>query len=105
VTKITEAQFQAQVLHLAKMFGWRTAHFRPAKTSQGWRTAVQGDGIGFPDLILVRKEMIVAELKRDRTCKTTPNQDAWLEAFRFVPGVLVYLWTPEDWDEIERVLR
>jgi hypothetical protein len=51
---ITEAEFLAQVLQLAKLCGWLTAHFRPAKTAHGWRTAVQGDGAGWPDLVLLR---------------------------------------------------
>jgi hypothetical protein len=51
VPPITEAAFLRQVLDLAKLRGWRTAHFRPAQTSRGWRTAVQGDGAGFPDLV------------------------------------------------------
>jgi hypothetical protein len=50
---------ERQVLELAKICGWRTAHFRPAKTSKGWRTPVSGDGAGLPDLILVRPPEIV----------------------------------------------
>jgi hypothetical protein len=30
------------VIELAKLRGWRTAHFRPARTAHGWRTAVLG---------------------------------------------------------------
>ena len=102
---ITEAAFQAQVLQLAKIHGWRSAHFRPAQTARGWRTAVSGDGAGFPDLILVRGyRLIVAELKRDAKQKPRPEQTAWLDAFRGV-GAEVFLWTPGDWVEIERVLQ
>lgn len=106
--RITEAAFLRQVLDLAKLHGWRSAHFRPAKTAKGWRTAVQGDGVGFPDLILLRGErMIVLELKRDRRAKTTPEQDAWLAAFIGLgcENVMVAIVSPEHWAWLERVLR
>lgn len=102
---ITETEFQDLVLKLALMFGWRRAHFRPAETKKGWRTAVSGDGKGFPDLLLIRgKTLIVAELKRSRKEVPTPEQEAWLAAFRGA-GIPAYLWTPEDWSTIEGVLR
>lgn len=106
---ITEAEFTDQVLTLAKLTGWRTAHFRPAMTASGWRTAVQGDGKGFPDLVLVRPpRVIVAELKRTERDKPTPEQLAWLESFGGIAIIEVYVWratSAEDWATIQRVLR
>jgi VRR-NUC domain len=100
---VTEAEFTAQVIAFARLHGWRVAHFRAARTAQGWRTAVQGDGAGFPDLVLVKgTRMIVAELKAGRG-KTTPEQDAWLTAFA-AAGVSTFVWRPGDWRDIERVL-
>src|SRR5690606_4527127 len=63
--KVTESAFQRQVLALAKMLGWRTAHFRPAMNQRGdWRTPVAGDGKGWPDLVLVKGERVLfRELK------------------------------------------
>lgn len=53
--KISEAAFTRLVLDLAKLKGWRTAHFRTAQNGRGqYRTPVAGDGKGFPDLVLVR---------------------------------------------------
>ncbi len=99
----TEAAFTRDVLTLAKRLGWRTAHFRASRTATGWRTAVQGDGAGFPDLVLIRGgTLIVAELKCGRN-KLTPEQAAWVAAFE-AAGVAVYLWRPRDWPEIEAVL-
>src|SRR4051794_27414866 len=58
-----EAVFQDQVIEIAHIYRWRVAHFRPAQTSRGWRTPVAADGMGFPDLVLIRQpEMIIAEL-------------------------------------------
>ena len=102
--KLTEAQFTRQVLELAKVFGWRTMHQRPARTAKGWRTAVQGDGVGWPDLVLVRGgRLIFAELKVGNR-GLTPMQAVWLDALDRV-GADVYVWRPENWDLIERTLR
>ena len=107
--KVTEAGFQKTVLEFAKMHGWRTAHFRPARVigkngKTEWRTAVSGDGKGFPDLILVRAARIVfAELKVPPN-KPSDEQEDWLRTLRMTL-VEVYLWHPSDWDQIERVLE
>jgi hypothetical protein len=100
-----EKEFQSQVIQFAQLHGWRTAHFRPALTRSGkWMTAVQGDGAGFPDLVLVRKGKIMfVELKQDHE-KPNKNQRAWLEALAEC-GVDVEVWRPRDWCEIEEVLR
>lgn len=100
----SEAEFTSQVLQLARLRGWRTLHLRPARTAHGWRTAVQGDGAGWPDLVLVRGgRLVVAELKVGRG-RLSPSQTDWLDAFRLVPGVEVHVWYPRDFPEIERVL-
>jgi hypothetical protein len=99
----TEARFLGMVLKLAKMKGWRTAHFRPARTATGWKTAVQGDGKGFPDLVLVKgSRLLVVELKVKRG-QLTQEQQAWLLAFKGA-GIEAHCWRPRDWPEIERVL-
>lgn len=101
--KVTEAKFTAQVIELARLHGWRTLHLRPARTSKGWRTPVQGDGVGWPDLFLVRgPRIVVAELKVDG--KLTTEQEAWLLALGGA-GLMVYVWRPKDWSQIEQVLR
>ena len=100
----TEASFTKAVIDLAHVFKWRCAHFRPARTAQGWRTPVQGDGAGFPDLVLVRRRtIIVAELKVGKN-RPTLDQQKWLDVFREA-GVRTYLWRPEMWNEIESILR
>jgi len=100
---MTEAEFLSQVIQLARLYHWRVSHFRPGRTARGgWRTAVQGDA-GFPDLVLVRERVVMAELKVGRN-KTTPEQDAWLRAFNEA-GVLAVVWRPEDWNEIREILE
>lgn len=100
--KLTEAQFTTQVIQYAKLCGWRVAHFRAAKTAKGWRTPVQGDGAGFPDLVLLRRgQIVVAELKVGGTLAT--KQTEWLAAF-CEANVTTYLWRPSDWEQIQAVL-
>jgi hypothetical protein len=104
--KIKESEFQNQVIKFAKLHGWRVAHFRPARTKDGgWRTPVSADGVGFPDLVMIRgKSLIVAELKVPPG-ELTDEQAAWLLAFNSVhDSIHVFVWTPHDWPEIEHWL-
>ena len=103
--KLTEAEFTRDVIRYANLFGWSCAHFRAAQSQSGrWLTAVQGQGKGFPDLVLVKKDrLLVAELKVGRN-KTTLEQQQWLSRFELA-GVPAFTWRPDDWPEIERTLR
>jgi hypothetical protein len=93
---VLETDFQSQVLQLAGLLRWRRAHFRPALNRRGeWQTAVQGDGAGFPDLILVRGGRVLAVELKSELGKTTPEQDAWLAAFAQA-GVVSCVWRPSD---------
>ena len=105
IEPVTEAAFTRQVLALAKLHGWRTAHFRPGRTKAGgWRTAVQGDGKGFLDILALRgSDKFVAELKVGKG-KLTPEQWSWYHAWRF-SGVACFIWLPRNWPEIERILE
>ena len=103
-----EVTLLEHVLDAARKLNWRTAHFRPAQTSQGWRTAVSGDGKGFPDLVLVNAQMgecLFVELKSERG-DMTDEQKAWLAALRSA-GQRAYVWTPSQWIQghIQRVLE
>ena len=102
--KQTETQFQESVIEAAHTFGWRVAHFRAARTADGsWRTPVQADGRGFPDLVLVRDRVIFAELKSD-TGKVSDEQHEWI-AWLEGAGAQAEVWRPADWPLIEATLR
>lgn len=108
-TQISEAAFTTQVINLARWYKWRVAHFRPAMTKRGrWVTAVQGDGAGFPDLVLVRgNTLIFAELKAERG-RLAPKQEEWLESLRSAKiGAFcwVFCWRPSQIEEIEGILK
>lgn len=100
---VTEAEFQAHVLELAGMYGWRVAHFHDSRRQV--RPGVHvGDrrAAGFPDLVLVRDRVVYAELKRQNG-RATPAQRSWLAALEQA-GQETYLWRPDNMDEIVRVL-
>ena len=97
---MSEQQFTQAVIDFAKYKGWMVAHFRPARTTRGWRTPVQGDN-GFPDLVLARDGRVVyAELKVGRNT-LSKDQERWANA---LPEM--YVWRPADLrDSIAEVLR
>ena len=103
---LTEREFQRQVVDLAKLCGFRVAHFRPGRTRDGgWRTPVEADGAGFPDLTLChpgRRLLLFVEVKV-RT-KLSAAQAGWLADLR-AAGVRAEVWVPEMWSETERTLR
>ena len=105
---MTENDLLTSVLHLARVTGWRVAHFRSVKTqrpdgSTRWLTPVQGDGVGFPDLILLRGSRGIAwELKSEKG-KIRPEQADWMEAFAAV-GFETGILFPSSWDYIEKEL-
>ena len=117
---LTEEQFQQQIIDLAHLCGWTVAHFRAAMTAKGWRTPVQADGAGFPDLVMVKTgwdeiegidgtadglvgRLIFAEIKSAKG-KVSESQQAWLSALRCV-DVEVYVWKPSDWERIVQILQ
>lgn len=91
---VTEAQFQQQLVQAAQLLGYRCYH-----------TAFSiGSDRGFPDLVLVRDRIVVLEVKSERG-KVRPGQQAWIDAFAAVPGVVARIVRPSDFDEIVAVLR
>jgi hypothetical protein len=98
-----EADWQRVVVDAAHAFGWRVAHFRPALTEKGWRTPVEADGKGWPDLVLVRDRVIYAELK-SKTGRLSADQVEWVRRLERA-GQECYVWRPGDFAEVERILR
>lgn len=92
---MTGEQLQQAIIEAARLFGWRVAHFRPARTGRGFRTAVSADGAGFPDLVLVRERVLFVEVKGDGD-RLRPEQDDWLHALRQADAE-AYVWTPKMW--------
>ncbi len=103
--KITERQFQAAVIELAKWHGWMVFHPMPVQNTKGvWRTAIAGDR-GFPDLVLAHstRGLILAELKTG-TGRVAEEQQVWIDTL-LMAGAETYVWRPKDLPSIEARLR
>jgi hypothetical protein len=93
--EITEAQFLAQVIQVARLFHWRPYHPALSKWSER----------GWPDLALCRPpRLLLVELKSEKG-KLTQQQREWLDDLARCPGVEAYLWKPSSFDEIVELLR
>jgi hypothetical protein len=91
---VTEKQFQAQVVQLARLYRWDVYHTHDSRRSDP----------GFPDLVLSRGSVLmVAELKTD-VGETTEEQDKWLDRFR-AANIPAHLWRPRDWNVIQEALK
>lgn len=84
---MTEEQLQQAVEQLAFLLGWRRYHTRDSRGSEP----------GFPDLVLVRKGRLVFIELKSASGKVTASQRAWLDDLTSVPGVLGFVWRPDDW--------
>lgn len=92
--QLSERAFQAMVCELAGHLGYLVYHTHDSRRSQP----------GFPDTVMVRRQRVIyAELKSMRG-RLRPEQRVWIDALR-AAGQDVYLWRPNQWAEIEQVLR
>ena len=90
----TEKQFMSQVIRAAKVLGWAHYHTHNSQKSEA----------GFPDLVLVKRPRVLfVELKAERT-KLTSAQRAWIDELRAC-GQEAYIWRPQHWPNIEKLLR
>jgi hypothetical protein len=97
LASVTEADFQQQVIDLARLCSWRVYHTHDSRRSPA----------GFPDLCMVRSgRLIFAEIKVEsvKRGRLTPDQIAWLHDLEQT-GVEVYCWRPSDWDRIVEKLQ
>src|SRR4051794_14872899 len=102
---LSEKQFQTQVLDLAALMGWTTAHFHDSRREV--RPGVHvGDraAAGFPDVVLARPpKLLVVELKAEKG-RVSDAQRGWLQLLERC-GVDVRVWRPSSWPEIEETLN
>lgn len=92
VPRISEAAFQRQVIDLAILHGWWCWHDQDSRKNRA----------GLPDLILVKRRVVWAELKVPPR-ELTSDQEACLARLR-AAGAEVHVWRPADWKDIERTL-
>lgn len=101
---VTEAEFQAQIIEVAHLFGFTVASFRAARTKHGWRTPVGADAEGFPDLQIYKMERKIAIEAKSEKGKTTERQEFWLLILKLA-GFETYVLRPSQYDEMVEILR
>lgn len=96
---MTEAELQDGIATAAQYAGWKVMHVRPARTESGWRTAVQYDGKGWPDLFLAHPDRGVMAIEcKSRRGRLTLEQSDWLDTLA-AAGVPVVVASPGNYDE------
>lgn len=96
---MTERDFTKQVIEIARRFGWLTVHFTTSQGKRGeFRTTYLGDGKGYFDITAIRERVVFAELKIPPN-KPSSEQKIWART-AVAAGCEVYLWTPDDYDDI-----
>ncbi|MCL2140312.1 MAG: VRR-NUC domain-containing protein [Dehalococcoidia bacterium] len=99
---ISEQQLQDAIADLARTYGWMVAHFRPAKTEKGWRTAGQYDAVGFPDLTLAKGGTVAFIECKSTIGSLSEDQRQWFSAI-FNNGknknCFYMLARPVDWED------
>ena len=89
---MTEDDLLRAVLELCLYRNCHAHHSRPARTVNGWRTAIQGNP-GFPDLVIVgTRGVLWRELKAPRG-RVTPEQARWIAQLQRA-GADADIWRP-----------
>src|SRR5258706_10722087 len=90
---MTEREWQAQVVQLARTLGWdHIYHTHDSRSSEP----------GFPDLVLVRERVVYLELKTD-TGKLSAAQEGWIAALVRARAE-VYVCRPMDLPRLAKIL-
>ena len=100
---ITETEFQRRVVSVAEEFGWDWMHI--GRTGKHVPNGAKGTlGPGWPDLLLVRgNQLIAAELKAEKAPVPTNAQHHVLMVLGGVART--YVWRPSQMALILEVLR
>lgn len=98
---MSEDDLKEAVIDMAHLLGLKVAHFRPARTidrktgKETWRTPVEADGKGFPDLVIVGPGGVLYRELKSGTGKPSPEQVAWLSGLTGA-GADAGTWRPID---------
>ncbi len=94
VKTMREQEFQVFVINLARQLGWYVYHTHDSRGSEA----------GFPDLTLVRDQVLLfAELKRE-SGRVTAAQMRVHRLFE-ASGHPVVVWRPSDWPAVVETLN
>jgi acetolactate synthase regulatory subunit len=93
LSHVTEKEWLAQVIRWAKRSGFHVYHTHDSRRSDA----------GFPDLFLVRNGRAIAAELKATDGKVTKAQENWL-TWLYDCGIPIYVWKPQDEEEVRRVL-
>lgn len=83
------------ILDMCALLHLHVAHFPKVKDSRGrWRTPIEGDAAGFPDLVIVGLTVLWRELKVQGR-KPRPGQKEWIQQLE-AAGQDVAVWDEHD---------
>lgn len=96
-----EKDFQRFVFEQLRLGGWRFAHFgnsvKYVRKGDGYLVIPDKDSRGFPDIIAVKGERIIALELKGTTTRIRPEQLEWIADLR-TAGVEAHIWRPDDYD-------
>jgi len=81
---VSEKRFQAELVRVLELTGWRVYHTYDSRRSAP----------GFPDLVCLKGQRLLALEVKSATGRVTPDQRAWLQALSIIPGVSAYVVRP-----------
>ena len=98
---MSEEELQRIVIKFASICGW--LHFHDYRWSPKHLNTISIPG--FPDIVLVREQLIFIELKSEKGRLTT-GQKRWKDTLEKA-GANYYLWRPKQWQDgtIEKILK
>ena len=96
---VTEADFASAIVQLARLQGWFVFYVPDSRRSPA----------GWPDLTMLKRfgdttRFICAEIKTQRG-RLNAAQRRCLDLLKGCPGIEVYVWRPEDFDRVVKVLE
>ena len=63
---VNEREFQASIVDLARLCGWRVVHFHDSRREVGGEMVGDSDAKGWPDLTLIRDRILYREVKTEK---------------------------------------
>lgn len=91
---VSEREWQKTLVILLETLGWHVNHVFPLQTKHGWRTGTTAEG--WPDLVALRRDQLVAIEVKSQRGKATDAQLVWLQRFALLPCARAWILRPSD---------
>jgi hypothetical protein len=102
---ISERAFQLAIWRHAESDGWK-CHYQYRSAQKLANGQYRGLGTaGWPDVIAVRGDRLLAIEVKKETGSPTPEQRVWIAALNGVPGITAMIVRPRDANAVMEMLR